>query len=111
MITIGSSYIKRQSASSERFGGLTVSVTNGDGRRSVELTNWLNDDLIEDDVQWLIAAAWEGIDAYAAEHAVDLTSLNIRLSKIAYHPVDSRDSTFRTAAFHAFASAYTIRRA
>ncbi|MEO0355239.1 MAG: hypothetical protein AAF268_10485 [Cyanobacteria bacterium P01_A01_bin.3] len=60
---IGSSYLIRQTAGSERFGGVTVKIgpqAMGTDSLTVVASDWLTDEPIDGDIQFLIDGATEG---------------------------------------------------
>ncbi|MFK7803311.1 MAG: hypothetical protein AB8G95_16875 [Anaerolineae bacterium] len=110
MYSIGSSYLIRQSPGAERLGGVTIKLwlnQSGTPTRQVVFTDWKLNQPIADDIKTLAIAAEKGIEQFAAEHDIDLTQYSWELSKFAYHPIDSRPSTFQLAGYNAFASAWS----
>ena len=109
MHAIGSSYLIRQAAGAERFGGVTVRLKprNGsDGSLEIVPTDWRTDEEIDDDISYLADASIAGIKRFADNNAINLQEWDVTVSKFAYHPVDSGRLTVQIAAYNAFASAW-----
>lgn len=108
MYAIGSSYLARQTAGSERLGGVTVKLRprmSMRGTIEVSATDWRTEENIADNVQFLTDAAIEGIYRFAKENEINLDDWDITLSRFLYHPVDANPHTTRIAAYNAIASA------
>jgi hypothetical protein len=108
MHAVGSSYLIRQAAGAERFGGVTVKIrprTSTKGTITVSATDWRTEEPIDDDVSFLTDAAIEGINRFAKDNGINLDDWDITISRFAYHPVDSSARTTQIAAYNAFASA------
>lgn len=104
---IGSSYLIRQTAGSERVGGLEVTIkvlAEPPGQIRVKGT------FRDTDTTWasmgnMGEAAIRGIITYAKAHDINLDLLDIEIGRFLYHPVDSRAELYFTAAQHAFRAA------
>ncbi|MEM8779110.1 MAG: hypothetical protein AAGF26_09605 [Cyanobacteria bacterium P01_G01_bin.49] len=108
MYAIGSSYLIRQSPGAERIGGVTVRIsprTGSMGTLKAIATDWITEELIDDDIKFLIEGATEGIKRFAAENSFNLDDWDITVTKFAYHPVDSKQRTVQIAAYNAIAVA------
>ena len=108
MYALGSSYLIRQAAGAERFGGVTVKIRprkSSEGTIAVILKDRRTGELIEDDVSWLADAAIQGVKRFASENSVNLDDWEVEVSDFAYHPTDSAAFTTEIAAYNAIASA------
>ncbi|MEM7034294.1 MAG: hypothetical protein AAF629_32425 [Chloroflexota bacterium] len=106
---IGSSYLIRQVAGSERMGGLQVTLrrrTDNAGSVSIEPTLWRTGDISEDSiVMGYGKLATSAIEEFITAHGLDLTAFDITLSHFLYHPLDSHPDCYRQAARSALRSA------
>src|SRR5689334_10303773 len=107
---VGSSYCLDQAPGAERFGGITITLrarTGQCGTITVSATHWLKSLTLDvTTAEFFAAAAKKGIYEVAAECGADLNEFDVELSQFAYHPTDSRQSTFHMAARSAFRSAW-----
>lgn len=105
---IASSYLIRQTAGSERVGGLEVSVkllSEPVGKIRVKGT-FMGSDEVWESMGNIGTEATNGIVAYAKERSsIRLEYWDIELSRFLFHPVDSRDSIYFFAAQNAFRAA------
>lgn len=105
---IGASYLLRQTAGSERVGGLQVTLTTPATPRGtihVVGTLYRSELKMESSDEIYAQKAIEGIRQYAQTHQIDLQQLDIQLDQFLIHPVDSRASVFFFTAQHAFQAA------
>ena len=69
----------------------------------IRQTAWLNDEPIDDDIQFLVDGANEIVQKFAADNEIVLSRRDITISRFVYHPVDSRQRTAKTAVYNAMA--------
>ena len=110
MHAIGSSYLIRQSAGAERYGGATVRVRpkrEDVAKLEVIASDWRTEKPIADDITFLTNAAITGVKKFCSEYEIDIAEWDIDISRFAYHPVDSGPLTTQIAAYNAMASAFS----
>lgn len=113
---VGSAYLFRQSAGSERLGGLEVTIRprKGDvGGIVVELTEFSNgESLDEDELAPYVEAALKGIDEVAKRNRSLSDQFDVQLSKFLYHAVDIHPKCYFQAgksAYRAALEAWQVR--
>jgi hypothetical protein len=107
MRSIGASYLIRQSAGSERIGGLRVTLRRPSGEVgniTVEATDWRTGDRI-DGIGYLAAEAIKGIREVAEHYGIPLDAFDVVLDHFIYHPADSAPFCYYQAGKSAFRSA------
>ena len=105
---IGSSYLVRQVAGSERLGGLRVTIyprSDNLGEVNVELTDWHSGEIHEYPLPEMAAVAEQSIRKFADAYSFDLQQLDIKLDRFIFHDVDSDPRCYEQAARSAFKSA------
>lgn len=105
---IGSSYLIRQVAGSERLGGLRVTVyprSDNQGTIQVELTDWRTGAPHQSPMPDMAETALNAIRQLAEEHTFDLSQLDVKLDRFVFHAVDSAPICYAQAARSAFRSA------
>jgi uncharacterized protein YndB with AHSA1/START domain len=105
---IGSSYLVRQSAGSERVGGMRVTVYprfDSNGTITVELTDWQSGELHPYPMPDNAEVAEDAIRQFASENSFDLSSLDVKLDHFIFHDVDSDPRCYAQAARSAFRAA------
>jgi len=105
---IGSSYLIRQVAGSERLGGLRITLyprSDNKGKIDIQLTDWHTGEQHEYPMQDMVDAASNAIQELADEHSFDLSQLDIKLDRFVFHDVDSDPRCYAQAARSAFRSA------
>lgn len=105
---IGSSYLIRQVAGSERLGGLRVTLyprSDNKGTIEIQLTDWHTGEPHKYPMPELADIASQAIVALATEHSFDLSQLDIRLDQFVFHDVDSDPRCYAQAARSAFRAA------
>ena len=105
---IGSSYLIRQVAGSERLGGLRVTLyprCDNSGKIDIQLTDWHTGEQHEYPMQDMVHAASNAIQELADEYSFDLSQLDIKLDRFVFHDVDSDPRCYAQAARNAFRSA------
>ena len=108
--SVGSSYLIRQVASSERIGGLAVTIRHlaeADGKLRIDVTDWQTGEPHEyaDEMSAYIDAAVDGVRSMMAEHELEPGECEIVLDRFVYHPVDSHPRVYHQAGRSAFRSA------
>lgn len=107
MHAIGSSYLIRQTAGSEKLGGLMVTLKRRVGTAGkievVPTCRWTKELLTE--IDHLIDQALAGIKDAAQQHNVSLDDFDILLTEFAYHSVDSYAPCYYQAAKSALRAA------
>ena len=105
---IGSSYLLRQVAGSERLGGLRVTLyprAGDEGQIKIELTDWHSGEAHEFPIPEYANIAAETIRNFASERAIELDAYDIRLDRFLFHDVDSHPKCYQQAARSAFRAA------
>lgn len=105
---IGSSYLIRQVAGSERLGGLRVTLYpryDNNGKIDIHLTDWHTGEQHEYPMQDMVDAASNAIQELADDYSFDLSQLDIKLDRFVFHDVDSDPRCYVQAARSAFRSA------
>ncbi len=105
---IGSSYLIRKVAGSERLGGLRVTLyprSDDKGTIEIQLTDWQTGELHTTPIPELADIASDAIRALADLHSFDLSRLDIKLDNFVFHDVDSDPRCYAQAARSAFRSA------
>lgn len=105
---IGSSYLIRQLAGSERLGGLRVTLSprsDMQGSIQVQMTDWFGGGPHPNPIPEMGEIASRAILAFATEHAFDLSKYDIRLDQFLFHEVDSDPRCYAQAARSAFRAA------
>lgn len=105
---IGSSYLIRQVAGSERLGGLRVTLyprSDSNGKIDIQLTDWHTGEQHEYPMQDMVDAAFNAMLELADEHSFDLSQLDIKLDRFVFHDLDSDPRCYVQAARSAFRSA------
>ncbi len=105
---IGSSYLIRQVAGSERLGGLRVTLyprSDNDGKIEIQLTDWRTGEPHQYPMPEFAELASQAIQELANEHSFDLSQLDIRLDHFVFHAVDSHPRCYEQAGRSAFRSA------
>ena len=106
---IGSSYLIRQVAGSERMGGLQVSLrrrADHAGTIKIEPTLWRTGEVSDDSlVIGYGKLAASAVEEFAAEYQLDLSPFDITLSHFLCHPLESHPDCYRQAARSALRSA------
>ncbi len=108
--SVGSSYLIRQVAGSERLGGLTVTIRHlaeKNGELRVDITDWQTGHPHEcaDEMTTCVDAAVDGVRSMMAELDLEPGECEIVLDRFVYHPVDSGPRVYRQAGRGAFRSA------
>lgn len=107
---IGSSYLFRQVAGSERIGALSVAIyprSDSDGQLRIELTDWRTAGPFDypDEVQRCAEAAADGVRSIAQQLDADLRRFDITLDRFLYHPTSSDPRVYVQAGRSAFRAA------
>ena len=104
---IGSSYLVRQVAGSERLGGLRVTVyprSDNLGEIRVELTDWHTGEIHDNPLPEMASVAEQSIRKFADKCSFHLGQLDIKLDRFIFHDVDSDPRCYEQAARSAFKS-------
>ena len=118
---IASSYLIEQTAGSESIGGLEVKVSvlrpdeieqksaqDSDQKSASSIRSkntFYADSQTWPDIDSIKQAAIHGIVDYAQEQAIDLSRFDIEIRKFLFHPVNSKEAAYYTAAQIAFSTA------
>jgi len=105
---IGSSYLIRQVAGSERMGGLRVTVyprSDNSGTIDVQLTDWRSGEPHPNPIPDYADVAVNAIRHFANDNGIDLSQLDVRLDQFLFHDVDSDPRCYAQAARSAFRAA------
>lgn len=110
MRAIGASYLIRQTAGSERLGGLRVTIrprSDNEGSISVEATDWRTGDPLEypDEIAPFASEAVRGIREVGERYRVPMDTFDVVVRHFIYHPVDSAPICYYQAGKSAFRSA------